>query len=357
MSKCRFMYENKITSPDMITVSSSYHGVIGSAYEEKLGSATLNISGNYTASDDKGYVIEIDDVSAGKEIGQATFRWSDTDGASWNATGVTTSASGINLSNGVTISFTAGSGDDFELSDKWTFICKNNYGKQKMIDLDRDYVYRSRSLDNPNTITIDLGSNMTIDVVLILDHNLTSAAKINLKANTVNDLDNPCYCQLLTWNEDKIGYYPGEYGRYWQIEIYDEANPDGYIEIGELYLGSYKELTRNFSYDWEQISNYFETIGVSKKGVDRRILEYAQEGLNLSFKYVSSADVAKLKTMMDALRNVSTGVVKPVFFNLASDTPNEFWLVYPNPEFRRTNPYNGLYNINLELKERVKSRV
>jgi len=147
MGNARFIYENKITSESMLSVSSLKPGIVTAAKKEGTGSATMTPSGNFTGETDLEYIVEIDSIGGGAEVGQATFKWTD-GGGTWNATGVLTSAVAIELNNDAMIAFTTGAGADFVVGDKWYFKGINMFNASKMIDLDRDHVYRSRNLDS-----------------------------------------------------------------------------------------------------------------------------------------------------------------------------------------------------------------
>ncbi len=77
MGKCRFLFSNFITDESMLAVSSLRTGIVTSALKEGTGSAILNTSGDYGGSTDLEYIVEIDSIAGGAEVGQATFRWSD----------------------------------------------------------------------------------------------------------------------------------------------------------------------------------------------------------------------------------------------------------------------------------------
>ena len=147
MGKGRFLYDNLITGESMVSVSSLRTGLVTAALKEGTGSATITVSGNYSGTIDLEYIIEIDSVAGGAEIGQATFKWSD-GGGTWDASGVATSATDILLNNGVYVRWTAGTGDDFVLADTWYFKGINLFNAGKMIDLDRDHRFRSSALDS-----------------------------------------------------------------------------------------------------------------------------------------------------------------------------------------------------------------
>jgi len=152
MALARWMYSNLITDVSMITVSSLRAGVVTAALKDGTGSAVLNTSGAFSGTEDLEYILEIDSVAGGAEVGQATFKWSD-GGGTWDASGVTTSATNILLNNGVYINWTSVIGDDFVVGDKWYFKGINLFNVATLIDLDRDHRYRSTGLDSNVILT------------------------------------------------------------------------------------------------------------------------------------------------------------------------------------------------------------
>ena len=88
--------------------------VIGTATFTGTGLNDLATSGTYTANNTRTYRIKIDSVG-----GTDTFSWSDSNGVSWNATGVAITGGIQALNNGVRITFGAVTGHT--LSDYWRF--------------------------------------------------------------------------------------------------------------------------------------------------------------------------------------------------------------------------------------------
>ena len=147
MPNPRFIYDNLISSESMISVSSLRGGMVTGAKKEGTGSAVITVAGAFTGPIDLEYIIEIDGIGGGTEVGQATFKWSD-GGGIWNATLVTTPAIATALNYGITILFTGGAGADFALADRWYFKGINLFNAAKTIDRDRDTSYRSSGLDS-----------------------------------------------------------------------------------------------------------------------------------------------------------------------------------------------------------------
>ena len=152
MANARFIYDNLITSEGMLSVSSLKNGIVTAAKKEGTGLATMTPSGNFTGETDLEYIVEIDSIGGGAEVGQATFKWSD-GGGTWDATGVLTSAVATELNNGAMIAFTTGAGADFVVGDTWYFKGINMFNASKLIDRDRDHVYRSKNLDSSIMMT------------------------------------------------------------------------------------------------------------------------------------------------------------------------------------------------------------
>ena len=359
MSKCRMLYNNLITSEDMITVSSLRLGTVTTALKEGTGSAVMNTTGNYSGAVDKEYTIEIDSVAGGAEVGQATFRWSD-GGGLWNASGVTTPATATELNNGVYIDFDSGSGADFVVGDKWYFKAINLFNAGKMITWRRDDRYRSSGLSSPNTITIDLGSAQEVKALALYDHNFTSGATLLLEADDAATFDSDGgsaqFSEAVTWNDDKILHYlsAATTKRYWRISITGTANTDSYLEIGELFLGSYLELTRNFAYGHD--TNFVFTLSTKKNeyGVEFDRFGNIQEKFTLNFKGLPDTDITSIKTMLAAIGTRSTGVFRPIYFNEDYAVPASFWLMKIT-SLSRVRPFIDQNNITLVLSEVMRS--
>lgn len=356
MGNCRFLYDNLITDETMITVSSLRTGLVTSAIKNGTGSATITTSGDFSGATDLEYRVKIDSVAGGAEVGQATFKWSD-GGGEWDATGVATDTSPVTLNNGVKVAFTAGSGADFVIDDEWRFKAINKFNSGKTIDWDRDSRYRSASLESPNTITIDLGSAQEVTALVLYDHNLTSAATISIKGNSADDWGAPAFSEAVTHNTGKIIHYlsSAQTYRYFQIQITDAANPDAYIEIGELFLGPYTELSENYSYGAGKrpISTILSSVK-NAYGKKRNRYYGRQLSFDYGFKLISGTDIELLETMLEALGDKDAGTIQPIYFNENSTYPNNTWMV-EFTELPWAQPMNDYYTTTMNMLEVMRS--
>ncbi len=363
MGKCRFLYENKITDAAVITVNSQKSGVVTTALKEGSGSAVMTTSGVYSGSKDLEYTVEIDGIGAGAEVGQATFKWSD-GGGSWDATSVTTPSVATELNNGVYIVFASGSGDDFVVGDRWTFKGLNMFSPYKMIDNNRDTRYRSAGLEAPNTIVFDLGSAKAIDAISIYDHNFTSGATITLEANTADSWGSPAFSETIVYNADKILQYLASQQtyRYWRLSIADASNPDGYIEIANLGLFEYMELSKTFDNNPNMPVDVFMEESQSAYGIDKRWFYNYQNQYELQFSYMTNADWTKIMAMLNVINTRADGLSRPIYFNGDSSDVTDvimmniaFPIGHRRPLKGTMDGVAGFHTIILNMKEVVRS--
>ncbi len=361
MGKARFLYDNVITDESMLSVSSLRLGLVTGALKEGTGSAVMATSGLFSGPSDAEYIVEIDSIAGGAEVGQATFRWSDGSGV-WIATGVVTSASPITLNHGISIAFTAGSGADFVAGDKWYFKAVNLFGAGKMLNVDRDQRYRSAALESPNTITIDLSgiADPTFDSIILFDHNLTDAGTIHFEADDAATFDSnagsPQFSEPVTWASEKIVHYfsASQTKNYARLKITDTGNPDGYIEIGGLYLGTYLELSRNYSEGYGQDNEFLMVSNVNPYGVERDRFFNKRQTFTFDFNAMTAADVASIAALVTAICRRSTGEFKRFWFNSDSDVAAELWMV-KLVSFPVKNRTSGWFDIPCEMREVVRS--
>jgi len=325
---CRIIYSNLITAASMLSVSSARTGLVSGAIKDGSGSATITLSGSFSGSSDTEYIIEIDSVAGGAEIGQATFRWSNGSGA-WSATGVVTSAANVLLENGVNVKWTAGAGDDFDLGDRWYFKAVAPFGIAKTILLDRDKRYRSAALGAPNTITVDLGSAQEVKALALFDHNLTSGVTITINGNAADAWGAPAFSEAVSYSAEKIMHYlsSAQTYRYWQIQITDAANSANYIEIGEIMLASYYEFDRMYKWGFGQDQRAIKNSNGTPYGVEQH--RYFNEECVFTYDFdMTDADVAAIKTIRDTIGSRDAGTFNPLIWTPDTTSPNNSWLVY-----------------------------
>jgi len=354
MGAAVFMIDNWITSPDMVTVTSERAGQVGLAVKAGLGTATLNATGPYTGANPGQYIVQIDSVAAGNNIGQATFRWRPTSTATWTAQGVATSSSPVLLETGLAIAWATGGGTDLVANDYWTITVDKPYGKARLLDLDRDTEWRTADSVDYKYLTIDLGSAKQVDAVALLDTNLVVAPIGIFGSNTSGALwSTPTYSQTPYITGNFVHYTAGAPTfRWWGIALYVSGHPDGYLRIGDLYLGAKTVFANNFDRSWGRgpVAAVFGPTGALRTA---RGVWAESEQLDLSYKMMTTADRAKAVAMFRKMYSPATGTVRPVILNPDLDDPTDVSAYELDaPELPIVSPYVNFYEWQLRLRQR-----
>ncbi|MFH1232107.1 MAG: hypothetical protein V1709_11505 [Planctomycetota bacterium] len=358
MGTCRFLYDNAISISTMVSVSSLRAGFVTAAYKEGAGSAILNTFGTYTGNEDLEYKVEIDDTAAGREVGQAKYKWQDSDSA-WDASSVVTSSTRTDstMTNGVQISFTSGAGDDFVKGDLWYFKGINLFNPGKAVDLDRNSRIRSTGTPATWTITIDMAAEKEVKAAVIFDHNFSASVIITLQGDA-DTLFAGGYTTTIPYNESKVIHYlvTASTYQYWQIRINDSANTNGYLECSEIFLGGYFEPSGNFKASPSMPIDLVMSKNYTPGGVRRNTFYSQKRIFNLEFPYMSTGDDAAFRTLLNTIGNQDTKQFKPFYFHVDSADADEAYLCYldslPRTWFKGTK-----WTLSMKLEEALKKKL
>ena len=374
----RFLVDNYLTAPSMLSVDSERDGQVGAAYKVGTGSAYLTTGGPYTGADPEIYIVQIDSVAGGKEIGQATFAWWKSSTGAGGAAGVVTSAAPITLEHGVTVCWVAAAGNDFEIGDYWTITVYKPFGKANLIDVDRNTEWRSADLvNNVVRFTIDLGSAKTVDAVALLDTNLRVTSEVNIYgAAALVDLFTGLVGSTPSgYGEEPYGTLPygGSPGsgmslfgltsgvhyltgtrtyRYWGVEIDDISHPDGYLRAAELYLGSYTEFSRGYAYGVRRSRNA-AVYGPSGALRTPGGVWAAAELLDLQYHLMTDVDRTEALALFDHIYNTDYGFVRPVIINPDNTNGSDASLYeLEDPTLAVSSPLVGKHDWQLQVRQR-----
>jgi hypothetical protein len=153
----RFLYNNLIDDAADITPNTQATGIVAtfSKTQGEGGAAVLYASGDYSGTADRTIWCQIDSIAAGDDIGNATFRYRyDTTAAgAWESSGISTSTSAVSVGDGVSVRWVSSGGTDFVVGDTWTIEVKATYGPGKLIDLNRETVWRSTDFTDEDILT------------------------------------------------------------------------------------------------------------------------------------------------------------------------------------------------------------
>jgi hypothetical protein len=201
------------------------------------------------------------------------------------------------------------------------------------------------------TITIDLGSAMSISTAALLSHNFTSSVSVTIEGNTTNSWPGATSKTIIYNAGIMLNFFTPVSYQYWQFTISDPTNTLGYVSLGRLWLGDYITIDPSSEVDFT----------VTKKRSDRVIhgrgqQKFASIGTDwrefkLSFPNSNYTMVDQIGTMYDVVGNHSSVIF--CNFDLLRGTSN---LIEPcyctlmgnNIQFKHSDGRKFNYDINLQ---------
>jgi len=314
----RFLYNNLITSVSMMTADTQAGSTDVELMELVSGTgAAVGVSvGPYTGTSDRTLTCEIDSVSGGTDVGEATFKWRWNDTSGWAATGVTTSATFITLGYGVKVKWSSHATlADFALGDRFEARVSATYSPQNLIDGNLNTIFQSTAVDH---LVINLGSAQAVTAFALRHHNLVAGqSTCDLQAHTADVWTSPDYDQALTITDPLIDYPVGISKQYWRLNPTDGAL--SYVQYGELFLGTYLELTDRAVFGTVEGPDYRAFSQESEWGLFRQTSPAHRRTFAIRYERLLPADITSLRTMQAALWNSTTGTISPCFVHLFSD--------------------------------------
>ncbi len=355
MSTCRFMFSNHLSQSGMITASSARPGLVGMPAPAAAGSAVAYSAGEHTGQADQVFTVQIDSLSAGSEVGAASFRWRRADAAGWEASGVATSASLLDLADGVRVKWVSGPGDDFALGDTWTILATRAFGVGALLDQDRDTGWEAAGCADEH-LTMDLGEARRVRALVLADHNLAGGAAATLMASSSDSWAAPAYNQALTLTSPHTCLFLDQTYRYWRLALSDGSNPAGVVSLGGLYLGDYFQPSRTFGSRYQRSLVAGRSLTATDAGKVAGSSRGVAESLSLSFSGLTAEDTAGFAEMFRAVHPAS-GELRPLFFTPFADDPGDTIYCLPAASLSRVHQHQGRYALSLSLDEVVRSHV
>lgn len=97
----------------------------------------------------------------------------------------------------------------------------------------------------PVRLVVDLGAAVACDAIALANINIRDTATVVIEANATDSWGAPTYSQTISLadylgdpNNLQYNFASTKTFRYWRLSITDNGNPDGFIEIGEFFLGT-----------------------------------------------------------------------------------------------------------------------
>jgi hypothetical protein len=208
---------------------------------------------------------------------------------------------------------------------------------------------------------IDVGSAQAVTALVIADHNLSTAAVVKLEGNSSNAWTTPAYSLTLTNASPYVSYLTQTY-RYWRLTFNDLTNADGWVSLGKLYLGTYREVASGelwgaTTWGSERIRERTRVRTVSEAGRSRRRVYSANESFALQYTTLSDTELATLQAVFDATYNLTTGQDLSIFVHYWNDEEETCFLCECLSDDFKTRYQRGRKEVTLSWREEVITRI
>lgn len=163
-------------------------------------------------------------------------------------------------------------------------------------------------------VKVDAGSGSTITATgaCIVSHNLTASGTFKIQGNATDSWGSPSVDETISYDSGIMytTFNSASY-RYWRFSLADSTNPDTYLQIGRLFLGTYLSFSdqpsKDFPLTYEDTSNVdFSITGQAfgDAGVIYRLY-------NFKFPYWSDSVRQSVVTMIEGIKLVKPVVLVP----------------------------------------------
>lgn len=199
------------------------------------------------------------------------------------------------------------------------------------------YTAETLKIHTSEWIRFDLGASFNPKAFVLIGLRntpikISETATIKLQGNHTDTWTAPAYDQTLSWNSNAIQIFNAnglhtQALRYWRLEIVDQSNPTGYIEISNLYLGD----MLNFTQGAVQFPLRITKTDLGSTSYGRSGTRYSDEiqytdEIDLEWSALSNVESEQLADMISIV-----GRTKPFFVAL---DPSEAFSTYSESQTR-----------------------
>jgi len=203
--------------------------------------------------------------------------------------------------------------------------------------------------DAAQWIKFDLGSAASVTNIIINNHNLTAGATVVLEGNATDVWTSPTVSETLTVADVIYKAFTGASLQYWRITLDDASNPDAYLEVGSVFLGTALTLP-GFNPD----GSLFTTSSSSKSlSLTRQMYAQRRQAFKIaeiSFPAFSTSDCTAIKTWLDTV-----DVVDPFYVLIWENEPTKQPPVYmaldEYPAITKRDADGESYSMKIKLGE------
>lgn len=161
-------------------------------------------------------------------------------------------------------------------------------------------------------IDAGVGNTITASAAAIIGHNITSGATIKIQGNATDSWGSPTVDETFTHSSGlMVKFFTQSSLRFWRFLVTDASNPDGYIEIGRLFLCTY--------YQFEELPGSAFTervVDTTRRDFSQSGQAYSDIGIlyevyEIDLELIEDATRQALKTQLELVRKHKPLILLP----------------------------------------------
>jgi len=178
--------------------------------------------------------------------------------------------------------------------------------------------------DTAEWVKIDLSEAKDVQALVMKYHNLTGSATVKLQGNATDSWGSPSVDATVTVTTETIVHFLSsvESYRWWRVSLVDASNPDTYIRIGRLFLGTYFSPEYNFTNDYRYTMRDPSVKAYSSGGQVSVNQKAHYRMLQYYFQFVHTPDDVTFEDIFNAV-----GQSIPYFITQDADTSGTTYYV------------------------------
>lgn len=234
-----------------------------------------------------------------------------------------------------------------------------SYPVENLYDDNYASVWRSTAADSTTqTIVADFGSAVAISACALGNVNIRSTATVKIQGHTADswgtpDVDETIVVTGLTstaYRRNLYHAFNSASKRYWRLTILDNGNTDGFIEIGEWFLGVPIELDQN--YDGSNIRRLIRNNIQHQTEYGQNFVYTRDWGWMLDWSFTNATET--LRDQLRLLAQSTFGQGLPFFLVPdPSATPAEALYVRMLNELEEQRVNHDVYSMKMQFMEEM----
>lgn len=226
-----------------------------------------------------------------------------------------------------------------------------NYPKENLQDTRLAKRYRTLVDSSQRIVFGAAAANITATYAVVLGHNISDSATINIEGNATDSWGSPTFSQAMTKQGDVyIAEFTSAAFDFWSIEIDDPTNPDNYIEVGFVFIGISLQMPA-MAPTQEMPYNTASSNSVSNSGQLYGNEKYNFKSFKITSPHVTNALRNSIITMFDTIKNIKPFILIIWSDDLAFESPIYCFYTDKSLKWKKTGATNFPFSISFKFQE------